>query len=95
MPRARIPAEMAVIAAKEAFSTEVKVQRVRCNMSQKELAEFTDVDPSVMSRLMGNPDKISVGRLRSIIHALGIQPAVILRLLGYTDKEIKQLPEVV
>lgn len=95
MPRPGIPEETAVAAAKNAFTVEVKIQRVRCNMSQKQLAEFANVDQTAMSRLLRNPDKISVGRLRAIIHALGIQPAVILRLLGYTDEEIRQQPEVI
>lgn len=95
MHRTKIPEGMDVIAANEAFTMEVKVQRVRCNMSQKQLAEFANVDQSAMSRLLRNPDKLSVGRLRAIIHALGIQPAVILRLLGYTDKDIPKLSEEV
>lgn len=93
MSRPRITPEMAVDAAKEAFRLEVKLQRVRFDMTQGELADLAETDRSVMSRLLANPDKLAVGRLRAIIKALDLDPLTILRLLGYTDKDIRKLHE--
>ena len=93
MSRPRMTPEMAVEAARKDFQTEVKIQRVRCDMAQRELADQVGVVPSVMSNLLANPDKIGVGRLRTIIKVLSLDPIVILRLLGYSDKDIKKLRE--
>lgn len=91
MSRPRVTPEMAIDAAKQAFRQEVKIQRVRYDLTQGELADIAGIDRSVMSRLMANPDKIGVGRLRTIIRTLSIDPVVILRLFGYTDKDIRSL----
>ena len=48
------------------------------------------VVPSVMSTLLANPDKISVGRLRKIVQALAPDPLIILTLLGYAPKDIRK-----
>lgn len=93
MSRPRMTPEMAVEAAKKNFQTEVKLQRVRFDMAQRELGDQIGVVPSVMSNLLANPDKICVGRLRGIIKALDLNPLVILHLLGYTDKDIRKIGE--
>lgn len=75
--------------AKSNFQREVRVCRAYLDMTQRELADAVGVVPSVMSVLLNNPDKISDGRLRTIIKTLGINPKTILELLGYTPKDIK------
>lgn len=78
-------------AAKESFQLEVKLQRVRYDMTQGELADQVGMDRSVLSRFLADPDKLSVGRLRKIIQILNIEPEIILALLGYSQKQIKDL----
>lgn len=93
MSRPRTTPEMAAEAARKNFQTEVRIQRARLDMAQRELADQIGVVPSVMSNLLANPDKIGVGRLRHIIKVLDLDPVVILRLLGYTDKDMRKLRE--
>lgn len=93
MSRPRITPEMAAETAKKNFQMEVKIQRVRLDMPQRELGDRIGVVPSVMSSLLANPDKISVGRLRGIIHALDLDPLVILPMLGFSEKDIRKLQE--
>lgn len=78
-------------AARANFQREVKVCRVYLDMTQSELADAVGVVPSVMSVLLNNPDKISVGRLRKIIKTLALDPKPVLAFLGYSSKEISDL----
>lgn len=80
-------------AAREAFKREIKARPAYLDVTQRELADTIGVVPSVMSVLLNNPDKISVGRLRLIIRRLDVSPLIILALLGYTPKEIKDLQQ--
>lgn len=89
MSRPRQTKESRDAAAKDAFRLEVKLQRVRCDMTQGELADFADMDRSVLSRFLADPDKLSVGRLRKIIEALDISPLTVLALLGYDPKKLR------
>lgn len=88
MSRLRVNPEEA---ARANFQREVKVCRVYLDMTQSELADAVGVVPSVMSVLLNNPDKISVGRLRTIIKTLGISPKTVLEFLGYTSKDIQNM----
>ena len=87
--RPRQTKESREAAAKDAFRLEVKLQRIRFGMTQGELADYADTDRSVMSRLLADPDKLSVGRLRKIIQALDINHETILGLLGYEPQKIR------
>ena len=87
MSRPRIDPEAA---AREDFRKEVRVQRAELDMTQRELATAIGVVPSVMSQLLSNPDKISMGRLRKMVAVLGINPMVVLAFLGYSQKEIRK-----
>lgn len=60
-------------------------------MTQGKLADQVDMNRSVLSRYLAEPDKLSVGRLRKIIQILSIEPEIILALLGYSQKQIKDL----
>lgn len=84
-------------AAREAFRKEIRVRRAELDMNQRGLADSLGVVPSVMSKLLAEPDKISVERLRKIVKTLAPDPIVILKLLGYDNRELKRLthnPEV-
>ena len=89
MSRPRMTPELAVEKARKDFQMEVKVQRVKLDMSQRQLGDAVGVSPPMMSELLSDPDKLSVCRLRRIIRALDLDPAIILRLLGFTEKELR------
>lgn len=89
MSRPRQTRESLEAEAKNAFRQEIRVRRVLLDMTQGELADQADMDRSVLSRFLADPDKLSVGRLRKIIHALELRPDIILALLGYEPKEIR------
>ena len=91
MSRPSQTAQSREAAAKDAFRLEIKLQRVRFGFTQAELAEQADMDRTVLSRCLAEPDKLSVGRLRKIIQTLSIEPEIILALLGYSQKQIKNL----
>ena len=91
MRRPRQTAESREKAAKDAFRLEIKVQRVHYDMTQGELADVADMNRSVLSRCLADPDKLSVGRLRKIIHALDLNPLTILAVLGYDPRTIQNI----
>lgn len=89
MSRPRMTPELAIETAKKNFQTEVKLQRVRFDMSQRELGAAVGISAPLMSELLADPDKLSIARLRSIIRTLRLEPSTILRLLGFTEKELR------
>ena len=90
MSRPKMTPELAADKAKKDFQVEVKLQRVRMDMSQRELGEVVGISAPVMCELMANPDKISVSRLRSIVQALNMDPVTILHLVGFSDKDLRE-----
>lgn len=93
MARPRMTPELAEEKARKDFQLEVKLQRVRLDMSQRELGDQVGISAPLMSELLSDPDKLSVARLRSIIRALDMDPMTILRLLGFDNKQISQIGE--
>lgn len=91
MSRLKMTPEQAADKARKDFQLEVKLQRVRFDMSQRELGEAVGISAPLMSELLSDPDKISVARLRGIVRALDMDPVIILRLLGFPDKVIRAL----
>lgn len=83
--------ELAADKARKEFQTEVRVQRARLDMSQRELSDQIGIAPSSMSELLADPDKLSVARLRGIIRALDMDPVTILRLLGFPEKTLRAM----
>ena len=91
MSRPRKTKEDQIQSAKKAFQLEVKLQRVLLDMTQGELADRADMNRSVLSRFLAEPDKLSVGRLRKIAQTLDLNPLTILVLLGYEPKVIQTM----
>lgn len=91
MSRPRMTPELAAEIAQQNFRKAVKHQLVEFDMIQRDLGELLGLKGPQTSIQLANPDKIPVGRLREIIRILRLDPMVILALLGYTDKELKQL----
>lgn len=77
------------VAAREGFRTEIRVCRARLDMSQRGLADCMGEVPSVVSKLLAEPDRLSVERLRKIVRTLGPDPMVVLKLLGYSQRDLK------
>lgn len=88
MSRPRQTKESREAAAKDAFRQEVRVQRAVLDMTQGELADAVGMDRSVLSRFLADPDKLSVGRMRGISQALGLDPLTVLALMGYEKKDV-------
>ena len=91
MARPRKTKEGQIQSTKKAFQLEVKLQRVRLDMTQGELADAIGMNRSVLSRSLANPDKLSVERLRRIGQTLDLNPLTILALLGYESKVIQSM----
>jgi transcriptional regulator with XRE-family HTH domain len=81
-------------AARDALKREIKARRAYLDMTQYELADALGISSPVMSDLLSNPDKISAGRLRRIIRRLNLDPIVVLKFLGYSQKEIEKFLRV-
>lgn len=90
MSRPRRTKESREAEAKDAFRLEVKLQRVRLGMTQGALANEVDMDSSVLSKCLSEPDKLSVERLRKIAQALNMDPLIILGLIGYDPVKIQK-----
>ena len=58
---------------------ELKLQRVRFDMSQRELGETLGISSPQMSELLSDPDK------------LDMDPKTILHLLGFSDRALRSL----
>ena len=89
MSRPRMTPELALQNARDAFLMEVKLQRVKMDMSQRDLGSALGISAPMMSELLADPDKLSIARMRSIVRTLNMEPLTILRLLGFSDKELK------
>lgn len=88
MSRPRMTPELAAENARKEFQLEVKLQRVKLDMSQRDLGVAVGISAPLMSELLSDPDKLSIARLRSIVRTLRLNPGTVLRLLGFTDKEL-------
>ena len=93
MSRPRMTPELAAEMARQNFQKAVKIQRFELNLTQKELGAMLGIEGPHTGKQLANPDKIPVGRLRKIIQILHLDPLIVLALLGYTEKDIKQLRE--
>ena len=89
MSRPRMTPELAAENARKDFQMAVKHRRVDLDLSQRELGAAIGISAPLMSELLADPDKLSIARLRSLIRTLSLDPATILRLVGFTDKELR------
>ena len=76
------------------FIAEVNAQCGRYGYkSQKSLGDALGVCQATAGNYLKNPDSIQLGTLRAMVKLLHLDPMVILKALGYSTKEIKQLHE--
>ncbi len=88
MPRIRQYAENY---AAEDFRREMRSRMGYHDLSQHGLAQKTDISQTTISNRIRDPNDITVGELRSFNKVLGLSPSIVLALLGYTKKEIKEV----
>lgn len=80
--------------ADEDFRKELRRQQGVYNlMSTRALGKDLGIPHSTLHRKIEEPEKFSVDDLRKLIDGLKLNPAVILVLLGYSQKEIKKSME--
>ena len=88
MPRIR---QYAAKYANEDFQAEVRQRQGFYNvMTITALAEHIGIPRSTLGVKLKAPEKWTVDDLRKLIAGLKLNPAVVLRLLGYSSKEIKK-----
>lgn len=88
MPRLRQYAENY---AAEDFRREMRSRMGYHNLSQQDLADLTCLSQTTVSKRMRNPNDITIGELRSLHKVLGLDPAIVLALLGFTKKQVKEV----
>ena len=86
MPRIRQYAENY---AAEDFRREMRSRMGFHDLSQRELAQKANVSQTTVSNRIREPNDITVGELRGFVKALGLNPAIVLALIGYAKKDIK------
>lgn len=76
--------------AKEAFLREIRTKQGYYNLrTQRELAESAGVSQTTIGRRIREPDDFTVAELRGVVTAINPDPAIVLALLGYSRKEIR------
>lgn len=91
MSRPRVTEAMRQEMAADGFRAAVRVGRAHQDMTQAGLADEMGICPTILSRLLKDPDKLTVERLRGMIRALDLDPLAVLALLGYDEKSITKL----
>ena len=87
MPRIRQKAE---VYRNEDFRRDVLSRLAYLGLKQHDLAEHLGMCDGSVSIMLRQPDKITIDLLRKIIDFLGLEPASILRLTGFSEKNIKK-----
>lgn len=76
--------------AAEDFRKEVRIrQGERDLMSKTALAEEADLARTTLTKRLAEPMGMTFGEFRKLKSAVNLDPAVVLRLLGYDAKEIR------
>lgn len=89
MPRIRQYAERD---AMKDFLGEINAQCGRYGLkSQKALGEALGVCQATAGNYLRNPNAIQLGTLRSMVQVLRLDPVIVLKVLGYSSKDIKKL----
>lgn len=84
------------INAGDNFRREVRVRQGYYDlMTQTALSEHAGIPQSTLSKRLAKPEDFTVEELRKLIGAIKPDPAVVLFLLGYAQKDIKKMKEAV
>lgn len=91
MPRIK---QLADQYAKEDLLREIRGQACHQDLKyDKDLAEAAGIPITTFSGKIKNLDKLSIVQLRKIIIAFQPDPIIVLRFLGYDNKQIKSFAE--
>lgn len=91
MPRIRQKADEYSM---EDFVAEINAQCGRYGYrTQQSLADALGVSQPTAGSYLRHPESIQLGKLRAIVKLLRPDPIVVLKALGYTTKDIRQLHE--
>lgn len=78
--------------AKDLFRREVRVRQGYCDlMSQNQLSASSGIPQSTLSKRLAEPDNFTVAELRKLIETLSPDPLAVLRLVGYSTKDVAKL----
>lgn len=89
MPRIRQNAERDAI---RDFQAEINAQCGRYGYkSQRSLGEAIGVCQATAGSYLKNPDGITLGTLREMVRLLRLDPTVVLKALGYSSKDIRNI----
>lgn len=78
--------------AENDFRTEMRVRQGYYDlMSQHALAEAVGIPRPTLRKRLLDPGSMSVEELRKLVRAVKPDAGVVLKLLGYTSKDIKKL----
>ena len=89
MPKLRQNAERD---AMKDFVAEINAQCGRYGYkTQASLARLLDVCQPTVSNYMKSPETIPLGKLREIVKQLKLDPVVLLKMLGYSTKQIQNI----
>lgn len=77
--------------ARNAVEKHILMNRTNQGLRQHDIAVELDLSDGATSRLMHNLDELTADRIRKLVRFLNLDPVVLLRWLGYTDKQIKSI----
>lgn len=86
MPRIHQKAD---VYCNDGFRREVLSQLKYMGLLQHDLAEHLNLSDATISIMLRQPEKIPVERLRKIIAFLDLEPATVLRFVGFSERVIK------
>ncbi len=89
MPRIR---QLAEKYAEEDFLKELRVRMVFAGVNtDRELAERIGITPATMCKRKKSVGGFSLGELQGLVREVKPDPVIILKLLGYSGKEISRI----
>lgn len=89
MPRIRQYAERD---AANDFRAEIRAQCARYGlMTNEDIGEALGFSPGTAGNYLRNPFAIRIGTLRTMVKVLKLDPGIILKTLGYSTQDIRNL----
>lgn len=80
--------------AKEALRGEIQAQGYRFGYkTMKELGTIAGIRHNTMAEHLKEPDMMRLDELRVFVRKLRLDPAVVLKVLGYSNRDIKKCLE--
>lgn len=77
--------------ARNAVAKHILMNRTDQGLRQHDIAVALNLSDGATSQLMRNLDKLTADRIRMLVRFLDLNPVVMLRWLGYSDKQIKSI----